>query len=167
MIEESKVRSIKHTVEENSQVLERVVDSIVQKYNKELDEEVEKIKLLLDDKTTLDDSEIEHLVMRIPVFMYYASNGIETLGVESDMAKAVKLDIYNQRYMESSGTIKDKEANASYLTLNESMIEIAFQRAYKKLKTKLEMAEHVFSGAKKVLTKRMQDTEMVIKDKYN
>jgi hypothetical protein len=164
MQEESRIRQIKAKVELNSETLERLVENIVIKYNRELNEEIEKVKELLSNKDNLNDSEVENLVMRIPVFMYYASGGLESLGVESDMAKAVKSEVFNEKYMLAEGTIKDKEAQATNQTFNEQMIEVAFARAYKKLKVQLEMAEHVFSGAKKVLSKRMQDIDISKRD---
>lgn len=167
MQEESKMRQVKAKVELNSVTLERLVQNIVLKYNRELTEEVDKVKALLDKKDTLTDSEVENLVMRIPVFMYYASSGLETLGIESDMAKAVKIEVYNNKYIDADGTIKDKEARATNQTFNEHMIEVAFARSYKMLKIQIEMAEAIFSGAKKVLSKRMMEMNMNKNDKYN
>lgn len=165
--DESKLRSIKFKIEENSQEVNKIVDSIVNKYGQQLDDEINKIKDTLDNADTISDTEVENLVMRLPIFMYYSANGIETLGVESDMAKAVKAEVYNEKYMVSEGsTIKDKQAETENMIINESMMEVAFSRAYKKLKTKLDQAEHVFSGAKKVLSKRMQDVELTRNDKY-
>jgi hypothetical protein len=159
-----RIRSIKHQVEEKSEVLNKIVDQIVGKYSKQLTEEVEKVKEQLDKRQALEDWEIENLVMRIPVYMYYAVEGVETLGIESDMAKAVKLEVYNMKYAQAEGTISDKTAEAQNAVIEESLIEVAFSRAYKKLKTQIEIAEHVFSGAKKVLSKRMQDTEISRRD---
>lgn len=163
-VDENRLRSIKNRVEDNSKSIERIVEAIVSKYNQELTAEVEKIKVMLDNKDTLEDTEIEHLVMRLPVYMYFANNGLETLGVESDMAKAVKSDIFNMKYLQAEGTIKDKEATANQQIVNEQFIEIAFQRAYKKLKGNLDMAEAVFSGAKKVLSRRMIEIDINKRD---
>lgn len=165
--DENRMRSIRHSVQENSTILERIVQNIVMKYSQELDEEVEKIRELLSDSETLSDAEIEHIVMRLPVFMYFGVNGLENLGIESDMAKAVKMEVFNEKYIQAEGTIQDKTHQAELDTLNEQMVEVAFSRAYRQLKAKIEKAEHVFSGAKKVLTKRMQDLELHRQDKYN
>ena len=164
---EDTVRSIRHRVEESSEIVEKLVETITIKYSRELDTEVSNIKALLDKKDILSDTEIEHLVMRLPVFMYYASGGLESLGVESDMAKAVKLEVYNEKYVLTEGTIKDKQALVENQIINEQLVEVAFVRAYKKMKTKIDMAEHIFSGAKKVLSKRMQDIDLVRVDKYS
>lgn len=165
MEQESRLRTIKSRIEQNSEVLNRLVDNIVRKYDKELDEFLEQTRDTLRQSDRLSDSELEQLVMKIPIFMYFTGNGLETLGIESDMAKQVKMQVYHDKYMLAEGTIKDKEAEASLETLNEQLMETAFQRAYKKLKLKLDMAEHVFSGAKKVLSKRMQEFEMSQRDK--
>lgn len=165
--QESRLRSIRYKVEENSETVEKIVDNIVTKYSQELDAEVDAVKHLLDNSDRLEDNEIEKIVMRLPVFMYYGVNGLENLGVESDMAKAVKLEIFNDRYLKAEGTIQDKTHEAELHTMNEQMVEIAFSRAYRKLRTKIEQADNVFSGAKKVLTKRMQEYELHRGDRFN
>lgn len=165
-MQEPKLRTLKHSVEAKSEVVEAIVESIVSKYSLDLEVEIDKIKALLDNTDILTIEEIEIMVMRIPVFMYYAASGIESLGVESDLAKAVKLEVYSQKYASLlEGTIKDREAYAAQESLNEALIEIAFSRAYKKLKTKLDMAEHIFTAAKKVLSKRMQDVDLYKMDR--
>lgn len=167
MSDEIKMRSIRHKVEENSRTIDQIVGNIVRKYSDELDGEVERIRYLLEDSDKLTDEELEIMVMRLPVIMYYGINGLEDLGIESDMAKAVKLEVYNDRYLDSDGTIQDKTHLAELETVNEQMIEVAFTRAYRKLRSKIEMAEHVYSGAKKVIDKRMRDMELHRVDRFN
>lgn len=161
---QGKVRTLKRKVEENSAVVEKVVDSIVSKYNKDLDDYIRKIKRLLDRGDVLSDAEIENAVMRIPVFLYYAASGLESLGIEGDNAKAAKIEVFNAAYLEIEGTIQDKTKHAELQTFPEYLIEVAFARAYKKLKTQIDMAEHIFSGAKKVLSKRMLDIDISRQD---
>lgn len=165
--DEGKLRSIRYKVEQDSEVLDRIVESIVSKYSQQLDSEVDKIKQLLERPDDLTDNEVENIVMRLPVFMYYAVNGLEDLGIESDIAKAVKLEVFNENYIRVDGTIKDKTHQAELNTMDEQMIEVAYSRAYRKLKSKIDQAENIFSGVKKVLTKRMQDQEMHRQDRFN
>jgi uncharacterized membrane protein len=152
-----RLRTLKNEVERNAQVIEGIVEQIVRRYNRDLEELVIEVKAMLDKKGNLTDEELELITVKLPVFMYFAAGGVEVLGVESDSAKALKLAAYNQKYLTSEGTIQDKTKEAELKTLDESIIDVAFSRAYKQLKTQLEMAEHIFSGVKKVLSKRLQE----------
>lgn len=163
-MDEMKLRSIRHSVEDKSEVIDKIVASIVAKYTADLEDEINRAKRMLEEKDKLEDFELENLVMRVPVFMYFAADGVESLGVEADLAKAVKLEVYNDKYVKTEGTVAFREAEAGNATMHEAMIEVAFNRAYRKLKDKITMAEHVFSGAKKVLSKRMQDNDLAGKD---
>lgn len=158
--DEGKLRSLRREVEKNADIINRIVDTIIGKYVTELNKVIEDARNLIENKDRLTDTEIEDLVLRIPVYLYFAAEGLETLGVEGDNAKAIKSEAYNEAYLVAEGTIKDKEAAAELQTFSEQMIETAYTRAYKKLKAQIEKAEHVFSGAKKVLSKRMQEWEI-------
>lgn len=157
MENQQRVRTLKHQVETDSKQVDELVDKLVAKYSRELDDFIAGVKELIDKRERISDEELENMVLNIPVFMYYASSGVETLGVELETAKSIKLNAYNVEYMKGEGTIKDKTAFAESNIKNEALLEMAFNRAYKKLQTKVKMAEHVFSGAKKILTKRIQE----------
>jgi hypothetical protein len=160
----SKVRTVRRKVEENSETLDRIVNSIISKYNRDLDDFIVKTKTMIDRKDDLTDSEVEKLVLKLPIFMYFASGGLESLGIEGDTAKAVKLEVFNNAYIDVHGTIQDKTKYAELKTFSEQLVEVAYSRAYKKLKTQMEMAESIFSGAKKVMSKRMLEMELGIRD---
>jgi hypothetical protein len=164
-----KLRSIKVRVEDNSKEVDRLVDMIVAKYNRDLDEFMLKTKELVETRDArhrdLSDLEIENMVLKVPLFLYFAASGLETLGIEGDSAKAIKMETFNDKYLRAAGTIKDKEKVAELLTMNEYIVEIAYVRASKKLKIQIEMCVHLFSGVKKILTKRMLDIEIASGDK--
>lgn len=160
MRDDRELKQIKNRVEINSESLRLIVDSIVSRFSSEMTTEVNKVKALLDRREELTDDEVEKLVMRMPVYMYYAASGLESMGVELDMASAIKAEAYNLVFGKEAGTLKDRDAIAKAQSFNEQLIEISYQRAYKKLKLQLEMAEAVYSGAKKVLSKRMIELEM-------
>lgn len=164
--DESKLRTLKKQTQDNSAIINRIVDSIVGKYVSDLNGHVDKIKELIDSHETLTDEEIEDIVIRIPIYIYYAAEGLEVLGVEGDNAKAIKLEAFNTFFMEEEGTIQDKTKASELKTFSEDMMEVAYVRAYKKLKIQIEKAEHIFSGAKKVLDKRMKEIDLNIRDRY-
>jgi hypothetical protein len=161
---QAKMRSIKKRVEESSLPLEKIVESIVAKYDKDLTAFIDRMKGLLSRRDILSEQDLEDAILKIPVFMYFASNGLESLGIEGDTAKAVKMEVFNKAFAEIEGTIQDKTRHAELQTFPEYLVDVAYQRAYKKLKTKLDNAEHVFSGMKKVLSKRMLEMELTSRD---
>lgn len=158
--EEQKIRTLKVAVEQNSERINKIVNQVVAKHSNDLDEFMVAVKALLDKKETLSNTEIEDIVLRIPVYIYFSAEGLESLGVEGDTAKAVKMEAFNEVYMVADGTIQDKTKVSEVSTVNEYMVEVVYTRAYKKLKARVEKAEHLFSGAKKILSKRMAEYEL-------
>jgi len=164
-----KMRTIKMRVEENSKQIDLLVDQLVAKYNKDLDELITEFKELLNQakerESEIGNIELENMTLRLPVLMYFSSGGLESLGIEGDTSKSIKEEAFSRAYMVSSGsTVKDKESEAIISTLSEQMVEIAFSRAYKKLKLQIAQAENIFSGVKKVLSKRMQEIDINLRD---
>lgn len=160
-VEEIKVRSIKKKVEDNSKLIEQLVDKVVDKYSRELDDYVHSIKQLLDTtKDDLTDMDIEYMSIKVPLFMYFAANGMETIGIQCDNAKAIKMEKFNEIYMVQEGTIQDKTSVSENLTLNEHIVEVIYSRAYKKLKSRLDTAEQLCNSIRKVLQKRISEVEI-------
>lgn len=161
------MRLLKMRVEEESEALNNLVDSIVNKYSKDLERCIERVRDLLKESDKISNEELEKIVMEIPVHMYFAVEGLEKLGIEGDNAKAMRKEIFNGVYIDTPGTIEDKTKAAELATMSEYYVEVAYQRAYKKLKEKIQKAEHVFTGAKKVLDKRTNELFLTKTDKHN
>lgn len=162
-VDPGKVRTIRKRVEDNSEHIDRIVKALVAKYDKELEDFILSVKGKLQEVKEgeeLPNSEIERMTLRIPLFMYFAMSGLESLGVEGDTAKAVKMEAFNEVYIATKGTIQDKTKQAELNTFPEHLIELAFQRAYKELKNKLEVAGQLGQAAKKILTKRIAEIEL-------
>lgn len=155
----SKMRTLRARVEENSVVIESIVAHLVRKYNSELEDTISRLRDSLQDPQALSDEDLEAATLKIPLYLYFAAGGLESLGTEGDTAKAAKLEAFNKAYQAVEGTIADKTAYAENLTFPEYLVEIAFIRAYKKLKLQIEMAVNLSAAVKKVLSKRMEDNQ--------
>ena len=154
-IDDSQARTIKRKVELDSRTLNKIVDTIVSKYSRELDEVIDKMQELLKNSDNLTDDQLLYYTSLIPTYIYFAGNGLESLGVEKDTASANKREIYSDAYMKATGTVKDKSSEAFNIALQETFIEVAYDRAYKKLKLKIEHAVLVANSVKKVLDYRI------------
>lgn len=153
-VDESQARGIKRKVEYDSRTLNKIVDTIVNKYSKDLDSVIDTMQNLLKNSDNLTDEQLLHYITLIPTNIYFCGAGLEQLGVEKDTAEAAKKEVYADAYMKAKGTVKDKSSEAFNVALQETFIEVAYDRAYKKLKMKIENAILVANSVKKVLDYR-------------
>lgn len=154
-IDDTQARTIKRKVEFDSRTLNKIVDTIVNKYSKELDDIINNMKGLLENSDNLTDDQLLYYTSLIPTYIYFSGNGLESLGTEKDTASAMKKEVYADAYMKAVGTVKDKSSEAFTIALQETFIEVAYDRAYKKLKLKIEHAILVANSVKKVLDYRI------------
>ena len=50
--------------------------------------------------------------LNLPNHLYFVGEGVESIGIREDVAKALKQDLYNQVRLETEGTVGDKQARA-------------------------------------------------------
>lgn len=70
------------------------------------------------------------------------------------------MELYNNIHQRTPGTIADKQAASEAGTVEEEIVYRAYQRAYKRIKQKLEAAYEVLSSIKKVISRRMGEQEL-------
>lgn len=160
-IEVGKIRQLQKRIDANSDIVNSIVNRLVSDYCKPLDEYMEFIRNILNDTANPPtDRELDDFALNIPVLLYFTGEAQEALGVKEDVAKAVKQELYNEIYDNSTGTIADKTAAAELATQNEYITHIAYQRAYKKIKLRMEAANETLQSIKKVISRRMVEYEV-------
>ena len=160
-IEVGKVRQLQKRIDANSDIVDGIVNRLVSDYCKPLDDYMNFIKGILDDMVNPpNDRELDDFTLNIPVLLYFTGEAQEALGVKEDVAKAIKQELYNEIYDKSTGTIADKTAAAELATQNEYIAHIAYQRAYKKIKLRMEAANETLQSIKKVISRRMVEYEV-------
>jgi len=160
-----KMRSLKSEILEESELLQDIVDGLCIKYDRELTKYIGKVKDLIDNKEQLTNLEMEDIAIRVPIYMYYAVEGVEDLGIAYDNSKLTYKQKYSEMYQIAKGTIKDKESYSEEETVSEQMLEIAFKRAYKKLKAKLDICEALMLSVRKIIGKRTQEMFIASQEK--
>lgn len=163
------MRRMRVQIEDESQAVNELVDTLVNKYGRDLEYAIDKVRdsIRNNDNRPVTNEELEKFVMEVPVYMYYAIEGLERLGIEGDNALALKKDKFNRVYISTGGTIEDRTKQAELDTMTEYYVETAYKRAYRKLKEKIAKAEHVYNGAKKVLDKRTNELFINKNDRHN
>lgn len=160
-------------VQEEATTVVKFSNQLVEAYVKDLDEAMRELTVIMDSIgensiEDIPDSHIEYYCVKIPSLMYYAGQKVEELGMQADLASNSKKVALNDALLKVSGTVPEKKAQAEKLTEDKALVEAIYRRAYNSLKTKLEMAEKVYSGLKKSLSKRISEADLdrFSKDKY-
>lgn len=148
-------------VEEDSEIIEKVVLEIIEPYVSELDRYVKFIKNCLSDgEKAPTDAELGDFCINLATLIYFASSMCEQLGIRDDISKAVWKEVYNNARDNGVGTIADKNSYAELQARREQITNICYNRAYKVVKAKVESSQELLSSCKKVLTGRIQEYEL-------
>lgn len=162
------ISKIQDEVEASSKVIDDIVVDIIHPYIKDLDNYVSFIReCLKDGENPLTTVELDDVVMNMATYIYFASGACEQLGIRDDISKAVYKEIYHSKRSElGHGTVADKDSIAELESLQEQITNIAYNRAYKTVKAKVENAQELLSSAKKVLSHRLQEMSLVQMDTH-
>lgn len=157
-----RVKDIQLHVENNSKTIDSIVDEIIQPYCKDLDNYILFIKdCLKDGENPPTDSELDDFCMNLSTYIYFAGGMCEQLGIRDDISKAVWKETYHSsRASLEKGTVADKDSLAELNSQQEQLTNICYNRAYKIMKSKVENAQELLQSCKKVLSRRMQETEL-------
>ena len=150
------------SVEQNSSVIDTVINEIVEPYIKDLDNYVSFIRdCLKDGEKPPTDEELDDFCMNLSVFIYFAGGMCEQLGIRDDISRAVYKETYHStRSKLDEGTVADKDSIAELNSQNEQITNICYNRAYKIVKSKIENAQELLGSCKKVLSRRMAELEL-------
>lgn len=155
------INGLKLKIEDNSKILDNIVNDIISPYIKDLDNYVIFIRSCLKDgENPPTDYELEDFCMNLSAYIYFASGMCEQLGIRDDIAKAVYNEAYNTARDNKSGTVQDKNMLAELDTQQERIISVCYSRCYKTVKAKVESAQELLSSCKKILTRRMSEMEL-------
>ena len=157
MDEEAKYDLGKTQRNQNTIDMEAIVHKIVDEKTKDVTVIIHKIRQLLKDETTeLSDIEIDDILLQLPIVLYDSMEEQEIVGLELDMANQVHKEAYSEAYKLARGTIPEKNAIADLQTRAEQLEKILFDRSYKMIKQKFEMAIETLNAVKKVQAARQQ-----------
>jgi len=147
-----------------SERAEKIIDVVVQKYAAELDEFVQNTESYLNavrdsDTQQFDDATLERMVLRLPIILYKVCKGLERASMDSDVSKAAVEIVKAQNYLNApkDGTIPERKAHAEIKTADEMAVVDLTKHVHNRLKNKIEHANSLFDGLRKVLTARNTD----------
>lgn len=154
--------------EKTANRIDLIVNELVANYCSPLDNYMLQIKQLLDDTANPPtDEELENMAMRLPNLLYFTGEAVESLGIREDVAKSIKLEIYNNIHQQTQGTIADKNSVAENASKEEALVHMCYQRSYKKIKLRMEAGYEMLASVKKVLSRRMLELQLTYESHGN
>ncbi len=152
------IENLGQTINEDAtNQMEQIIKKIVDTRTKEISIIIHKIQSFLkDDTQELTDLEIDDILLQLPIVLYDAMEGQEIVGMQSDMATQLYKQAQSEAYNLARGTISDKNAVADIKTRQQQLEKILFDRSYKIIKQKFEMAIETLNAVKKVQASRQQ-----------
>ena len=149
-------------ISKNSKIIEDIVYDIVKNFTGDLDKVMNTCKSIFTsgDKPSLQ--ELEDLLGQLPSYLYFANEKQEIIGIKQDIAEMTRKSNYNLFRMKATGTVADKNSTAESAVLNEMVNEVIYQRAYKMIKAKIEMAQEMINSIKRIFDARMMDSQISI-----
>ena len=147
--------------EDYGEIVNVVVDEVVKKATKQLDGLISEIQGILKDVQSISLEDLNYYITYLPTVMYFTTDRAEVVGIKMDSSSAIRKEKYDELYVLAIGkTIPDKESETRKLVMNETVIETAYKRAYKKVQYKLEHADKVLASLKRVHQLRLNDIEL-------
>lgn len=160
-IDKSSVNKILDRVDDNSVIVDNLTKEVVSKFCEPLDKLMTTIKQIVeDDSNPPTDLELDQMTLKLPATLYFVGEAQEALGIREDVAKAVKMDVYNKVRDSVSGTVADKDTKAELASQQEYIVHCVYSRAYKKVKARMEAGYEMLNSVKKVINRRMAEAQL-------
>lgn len=157
-LEPDKAEHIITRVNTNSSLVDDIVNKLVAEYCGPLDDYMKIIDdILVNQNEPITNEQLDEFTLNLPSLLYFTSESQESLGIREDVCNAIRNEIYNQVREKSTGTVADKDTAAELATQAETIVLVAYRRAYKKVKLRVEAAYEMLGSVKKVMTRRIAE----------
>lgn len=165
MANSERLKKLIQEVKEESSVAVKFSNDLLAEYSKDLDSAIRELEVIMDSigESSIEDipdTQIEYYCVKIPALMYRAGVKLEELGMMADISSSQKRQEYNEAMLKVSGTVQEKKARVEQLIEDKALVEVIYKRTYNSLRGKLDMAEKMYSGLKKSLTKRISENDL-------
>jgi hypothetical protein len=156
-----KLELLNNKVMTESKAINAITDEIIKANCEDLDNYMLFISNILKDETNPPtDVELDDFVLNLPLLMYFTGINQESLGIKEDVIKSIKQNAYSNAYDLAIGQVAARKVEAEDASQNEALLLSAYQRAYKKMKVRMETAQEMLNSVKKVVSRRMAEYEI-------
>ena len=149
-------------------LVDGLFEDTVLAYSGNLDTLMKEIQTNLLEVDLVPISTIERYFTALSSEVYFVSAKLEKLGLFDSLSKAKAQETYNTKYLEyqqtktdgKKPTVAEITANAETASLYDTTLSDVYNKAYKTLKNKISAAETMISTLSKILSHRMQESQL-------
>lgn len=154
-------KQLQDHVEAHSKIIEEMVTEIVSKYADDLDKYIYNIERVLNNPDEeIDDNDLNRIMIRLSTYAYFVGSKSELAAIRKDVSEMVRNEKYNNFFMNISGTVANKTAEATSQIHEEAVIAIIYDRVYKILKIKYDSTVRLIDTVKKIISMRIQQMQL-------
>lgn len=169
MVDESKVLEIKNSIEENTQYFNQLINNIVFENTYQLDDILHEINLNIISVESPSTEIIEKYFLELTNQLYFMQEKVERLSIYDSLSKISYKEAYNKYYMnpeldKPKPTVAELTSFAESSTIMEQSMNEMYNKAYKIVRSKVEAAQLMVQTLSKVMSKRMNDTQLSNRD---
>lgn len=169
MVDEAKIQELQATLKENVSYFEKLIDDIVDENTKGMDRILCEI---CDNIVNVDNPStdvIEKYFLELTNCLYFMQERVEKLNIYDSLSKISYKEAYNNSYLnpqidKAKPTVAELTACAEGATIYEQSLNEMYNKAYRIIKAKIDSAQTMIQTLSKVLSKRINDTQLVNRD---
>lgn len=168
-VDENKVSELLSNVDKNVKYFNDITDKVTKSYTEHLDKLMKTFYLNHRKLKDYSTDELERLYLDLTNLLYFMGDRLEQLGINSDVSKATKQEVYNKAYLnnqikdvdkKNKTTISENQAVAEESSKYETVVNSIYERAYRIVKFKIDAGYEMVHTISKVLSKRMKEVDL-------
>ena len=162
------IKNLVHNFDENIADTLDTAGQIVRKHTDALDKCITEVRMLLTEEGDIEIQDLNYYVSYIPDLLYEVNTTLQQLAIKTDAAKMERKEVFNTAYHScNSGTVQYKTSYAQQQCQEEQVIEDIYNRVYKEVEGKIEIATMLHGSLKKVLNYKTTECEITRTSKGN
>lgn len=159
-ITKEEIKSLDDIVRKHTFILNDIISDITEDSTRGIDDLIHRIKGKLRNIAIVPTEILEECVLELSIEVYYTSQILEEMGLRYDVSKALYKEVFDAHYNDIDGTINDKTAYSQSKSIKQDIEKSINERAYKKIKNKIDIATELIAVIKKVISRRISEFEL-------
>lgn len=146
-------------------VLQDIVNKISNEEFKEIDDAINELSKITMNKDKLSLESLKKYTIQIPILMYRLNDKLSNKGLDMEISSYLNnLEISEKIFEQIGGTEKERLRAAEYNSMVSTFTSLIKTRLYYNLKSKLDYANKVYDGIKKVVSAEIEEMKLFGKD---